>query len=79
MSEGVKKLDVTRLVTVAQLAKLNPAFTNGRLRWLIFNGWKNGFDECIVRLEERGLLIDLDAFEAWLEKRRARRLKPVIA
>jgi len=78
------KVNVTRLVTVAQLAKINPAFTVGMLRWLIHktrsrNGDDtNGFASCIVRPQRRRLLIDLDAFEVWLEQRRQHSLVPAI-
>lgn len=78
------KLNVTRLVTVAQLAKINPAFTVGMLRWLIHKTRSRNADEtegfaaCIVRPQKRRLLIDLDAFEAWLERRRQHRLAPAI-
>lgn len=83
-STGVHKVNVTRLVTVAQLAKMNSAFTVGMLRWLIHKTRCNhmddtdGFAACLVRPQRRRLLIDLDAFEAWLERRRQQSLAPAV-
>ncbi len=48
-----------------------PAITEGSLRWLIFNAQENGLDQALVRVGRR-VLIDLDAFNDWLESQRAR-------
>ncbi len=47
-----------------------PAITEGSLRWLIFNAEENGLNQALVRVGRR-VLIDVDAFNAWLESRRA--------
>jgi len=36
------------------------------MRWLIFNASENGFNHCIRRVG-RKVLIDLDAFEEWMD------------
>lgn len=41
-------------------------FTEGSIRWWIFNSTENGFNSCIVRIG-RKVLIDLDKFEQWIE------------
>ena len=45
------------------------AITEGGLRWLIFRADQNGLDEAIVRVGGR-VLIDVDAFNQWLERGR---------
>lgn len=56
-----------RLNTVKQIPPLYPAFTESSIRWLIFNEKTNGFTCCIRRIG-RKILIDLDAFESWIEQ-----------
>lgn len=63
-------MDVQNLLTVAQLAELNPAFTEPTLRWWIFNAEAIGFAKCLVRIRGR-VFIDRVALEAWLEEHRA--------
>ena len=46
-----------------------PAITEGGLRWLIFRADQNGLDEAIVRVGRR-VLIDVEAFNRWLERGR---------
>lgn len=60
------QIEGRRLATVKQLPKIYPAFTESSLRWLIFNGKKNGFSKCLRRIG-RKVLIDLDAFEAFVD------------
>ena len=47
----------------------NPAITEGGLRWLIFRADQNGLAEAIVRVGRR-VLIDVEAFNRWLEQGR---------
>jgi hypothetical protein len=56
-----------RLVTVKNLPSLYPDanFTSSSIRWLIFNASENGFNHCIRRAG-RKVLIDLEAFEEWI-------------
>ncbi|HEY0876916.1 MAG TPA: hypothetical protein VGE10_00540 [Zeimonas sp.] len=58
-----------RLRTLRQLAERNPAFTEGALRWHVFNSKRNGLDSAIVRVGRR-VLIDEQAFSQWLERHR---------
>jgi hypothetical protein len=56
----------TRLLTVKQFAREYPAFSEGRLRWLLFNRQWNRFEEAIVQVGRR-ILIDTKRFHEWLE------------
>ncbi len=56
-----------RLATVKQAAQLYPALTESSFRWLIFNSKHYHFDSCLIRIG-RKVLLDLDSFEAWIEK-----------
>lgn len=58
-----------RLRTLRQLAERNPAFTEGALRWHVFNAKSNGLDQAIVRVGRR-VLIDEVEFSRWLESKR---------
>lgn len=62
-------MDMTNLLTVAQLAEINPAFTESTIRWWIFNAEEFGFCKCVIRIRGR-VYIDRVAFEAWLEEHR---------
>ena len=57
------------LQRVNQFLEKNPAFTNGQIRWLIFNSKQNGLDDmgAIVRMPRR-IFIDVDRFFDWLDK-----------
>lgn len=63
-------MNIEDALTVAQLAKLNPAFTQSTLRWWIFNAERNGFIQCLIRVGGR-VYIDRKAFEAWLDSHRS--------
>lgn len=63
------------VLTVAQLAEQNPAFSRSTIRWWIFNAAKNGFEKCLIRVRGVGkgrgrIYIDRKAFMAWLEGQR---------
>ncbi len=68
-----------RLKTVRQFAEENPAFTEGSLRWLIFNSAPrvcsqgqvpgNGLDYALVRVGRR-VLIDESRFWQWINDQR---------
>ena len=62
-------MNVQDILTVAQLAELNAAFSEATIRWWIFNAETNGFERCLVRIGGR-VFIDRTAFEAWLEDHR---------
>lgn len=55
--------------TVEQLAAKFPAFTVPSLRWLLFNRETNGLNSAVVQLG-RKVLIDEQAFVAWLRSRK---------
>jgi hypothetical protein len=63
-------MSTRNLRRVNQFLLENPAFTNGQVRWLIFNSANNGLDEAgaIVRLPRR-VFIDVDRWFAWMEKK----------
>jgi hypothetical protein len=62
-------MDVQNLLTVSQLAELNPALSEATLRWWIFKAEEFGFSKCLVRIRGR-VFIDRIALEAWLEEHR---------
>ena len=54
------------LKTVAQFAD-GTAFTEGQLRWWIFNADSNGMDaESVVVRIGRRVYLDVDGFERWI-------------
>ncbi len=62
-------MNAQNILTVSQLAELNPAFSEATIRWWIFNAETNGFSRCLVRIGGR-VFIDRAAFEQWLEEHR---------
>ncbi len=64
------------ILTIKQLANRYPAFTEGSLRWLIFNSKNrkstkktikgNGFDSVLIRIGKR-VLIDEKKFLMWVD------------
>ena len=63
-------LQLDDLKTVRQLCEQYPhLFTEGSLRWLIFNAQSNGFAPCIIRAGRR-LLIDVQALRRWMDQNR---------
>lgn len=62
---SAKQEDV-QYATVAQLARLYPAFTQGSIRWLIFNESTNGFSKVIRRIG-RKVIINLQEFKKYIE------------
>ena len=59
-----------KLYTVTHFCQAYPSFTTGGIRALIFNAEKNGFKQCIRRIGRR-VLIDVEAFYAWVEGQNA--------
>ena len=57
-------MNVQNILTVSQLAELNPAFTEPTLRWWIFHADRFDFNKCLIR-------IGLRAFTEWLDAHRA--------
>ncbi len=61
------------LKTVKQLCEEFPQlFTEGGLRWLIFNAESNGFQRCIIRRGRR-VFIDQTQLRIWLDGQRSNR------
>ncbi len=58
--------DIRDYLTVLQLTKENPAFTECGIRGLIFRANKNGFNSCIKKVGRR-VLISRNAFINWIE------------
>lgn len=67
MTNLKENVQTTEYYTVSQFAQMNPAFTQGCLRTLIFNARSNGFDKVIRRIGGR-VLIKLSAFNQWIEE-----------
>ncbi|WP_290478764.1 DNA-binding protein [Hyphomonas sp. UBA1923] len=63
-------MNVQNILTVSQLAELNPAFTEPTLRWWIFHADRFDFNKCLIRIGGR-VYIDLRAFTEWLDAHRA--------
>lgn len=55
-------------LTFAQTAQRFPAFSEGSLRWLRFNGKDNGFNKCVRKIGNR-CLISVRAFEEWVNSK----------
>jgi hypothetical protein len=58
-------MSIQGLRSLKQLAAECPAFTEGSLRWLVFNAPTNGLAPALVRIGSR-VLIDRDAFQQWV-------------
>ncbi len=60
--------NVTDYASVKQIADRNPAFSEGRLRWILFNAATNGLAEsgAVIRIGGR-VLIHEPRFCRWLE------------
>ncbi len=59
-------LTTDEYLTVSQLAERCPAFSQGCIRWLIFNGARNGFNR-VVRRVGRKIVLSLKEFNSWVE------------
>ena len=55
------------LMTVRQFCAAHPGFTEGSVRWLLFNRETNGLAVALVK-KGRRIWIDVDAFFDWLEQ-----------
>lgn len=64
---GTSEAPKHNLMTVRQFCEANPAFTEGSIRWLLFNRETNGLAVALVK-KGRRLWIDADAFFDWLEE-----------
>ncbi|MDA8021272.1 MAG: DNA-binding protein [Thermoanaerobaculia bacterium] len=71
MQQPVRRLPrLEDLKTVKQLCEEHPElFSEGSLRWLLFNAATNGFETCVLRMG-RKILIDEIALRQWLVEHR---------
>jgi hypothetical protein len=53
------------------MAQENPAFTEAKLRWLLFHREVNGLQRAVVKIGRR-IFVDLDEFWAWVAKQNGR-------
>ena len=53
-------------MTIRQTAEKYKAFSEGSLRWLWFNGEKNGFATCVFKCGKK-ILIEENLFVSWLQ------------
>lgn len=68
--ESTTEQTVDEYLTVAQMSQRYPAFTQGSIRWLIFNANTNGFNK-VVRKIGRKVVLNLCEFKRWIEKQTA--------
>ena len=54
------------LSTIKQFSGKYPAFSEGSLRYLVFNARQNGIDSAVLRVGKK-LLIDEERFFVWLD------------
>jgi len=52
--------------TVRQTAEIYKSFSEGSLRYLIFNSKQNGLEKCLRRIGSK-VLINLEQFDAWID------------
>jgi hypothetical protein len=59
------------LRTVKQFCEEHPAFTQGSLRWLLFNRRTNELERAVLKIGRR-VFIDPDAFFSWVDEQNGR-------
>jgi len=62
--------DIPRFLSVKQLTKLYPAFSELSLRWVLFNRSNNGADSFVIKVGKRKIVIDVEKFEIWLQQQK---------
>jgi len=72
------RLTQGRYLTFKQAAQEYPAFSVVALRWLRVNGATTGFDRCVLSVGHK-VVLDVWAFEEWLDQQRASRKQEVAA
>jgi len=67
---------LSELMTIRQFSEKFPAFSQGNLRWLIFQSPLNGLEAsgCLIRVGRR-ILISPSRFWSWLESRQPKRYR----
>ena len=61
--------DLSELRTIAQLAKEAPAFTESKLRWMVFNAEKFGIEPAIFRTGRNVLIWPAKLVECLAQQR----------
>ncbi len=60
-------MDGENILTIDQLVGAFPAFSEKTIRWWIYNGKRNGFEACLIRIGAR-IYIDRLRFIGWIKK-----------
>ena len=68
--DSAKDQATDEYVTVAQLAERYPAFTQGSIRWIIFNRENDGASKFVCKLG-RKVIINLSKWKQWLAEHTA--------
>lgn len=68
---NVAKTAQRTLLTVRQFCERHPAFTQGGVRWMLFNREQNGLDRAVVKVGRR-VLIDVSEFFRWIDEQNGR-------
>lgn len=63
-----EKKDVPKYVSVKQLSKFYPAFSELSLRWILFNRNTNNANTFVIKVGKKKLIIDTEKFEIWLNQ-----------
>lgn len=62
----VSQIENRNFMTVRQFVEKHPAFTEGGMRFLIFNSRTNGFSKCMRRIGRKILLDESEVF-LWID------------
>lgn len=62
-------MDREDILTIDQRVTAFPAFGEKTVRWWIYNGKRNGFEACLIRIGSR-ICIDRNRFIEWLKSHR---------
>ncbi|KPJ67181.1 MAG: hypothetical protein AMJ43_05885 [Coxiella sp. DG_40] len=55
--------------TVKEISKLYPSFSESSIRYMLFNGQKNGLSACVRRIG-RKIIFNIPEFEEWINSRK---------
>jgi hypothetical protein len=57
----------TKFVSVKELSKIYPSFSEASLRYWIFHSKQNGLSSCLRKLGKK-VLINIGEFETWIDQ-----------